>query len=176
MAVVAAEEQLGDLKLYRVPVPVDVNAQGLKQVAFLREENVEGELVYESYCEPRQSRADIRPASMLLETVNDAGHGLGVALPSGSVAIFERSTLGEFLVGEEAIRDYASGQDVELNLSESNQVFATCTWEGNSTGTDVSERWSDMEAVLTNANPHPVTIRVILGSPVSGTFAGFVRA
>ncbi|MDF1833985.1 MAG: hypothetical protein P1U62_03760, partial [Alteraurantiacibacter sp. bin_em_oilr2.035] len=29
MAVMATEEQLGDLKLYRVPVPVDVNAQGM---------------------------------------------------------------------------------------------------------------------------------------------------
>ena len=41
----ASEENLGDLKLYRVPEHVTVAAQSLKQIAFLRGEDVEGRLL-----------------------------------------------------------------------------------------------------------------------------------
>ena len=155
----ATEENLGDLKLYRVPEQVTVAAQSLKQIAFLRRENVEGRLLYTAACSPWTVDDDPRAAGMLLETVNDEDHGLGVALPTGQVALFERG----LLVGEETIRDYASGQDVELTLGESTQVFASCT------RTDADEmkgqRWYPMNATLTNANPAPVVVRLDLGSP-----------
>ncbi len=170
--VMAGEEQLGDLKLYRVPVPVDVNAQGLKQVAFLREEGVEGELVYESDCTPWNWNADPAPARLLLETVNDDEHGLGVALPTGTVSVFERGPRGELLVAEETLRDYASGQDVELSLGESAQVFVTCNHAGAKDPREGGARWMDARATLTNANPHPVTVRVQLGFNSQWRFRG----
>ncbi|MFB0611109.1 DUF4139 domain-containing protein [Aurantiacibacter poecillastricola] len=165
MAVMAGEEQLGDLKLYRVPVPVDVNAQGLKQVAFLREEGVEGELTYEGICRPWDSDERFLPTRILLETVNDEDHGLGVALPSGSVSVFERSPAGELLVAEESLRDYAAGQDVELDLGESAQVFMRCDVEREPSEVEGRRRWWDMVAELTNANPFPVTVRLEIGAP-----------
>ena len=170
--VMAGEEQLGDLKLYRVPVPVDVNAQGLKQVAFLREEGVEGELVYESDCTPWNWNADPAPARLLLETVNDDEHGLGVALPTGTVSVFERGPRGELLVAEETLRDYASGQDVELSLGESAQVFVTCNHAGAKDPREGGARWMDARATLTNANPHPVTVRIQLGFNSQWRFRG----
>ena len=65
-------------------------------------------------------------AAMLLVTVNDQRHGLGMALPGGGIAVFEPSAFGEQLVAEARIRDYAEGQDVELELGHSSQVFAQC--------------------------------------------------
>ncbi len=170
--VMAGEEQLGDLKLYRVPMPVDVNAQGLKQVAFLREEGVEGELVYESDCTPWNWNPDSTPARLLLETVNDKRHGLGVALPTGTVSVFERGPRGELLVAEETLRDYASGQDVELSLGESSQVFVTCNHAGTQDPRDDEARWMDTRATITNANAHPVTVRVQLGFNSQWRFRG----
>ncbi len=173
VAVMAGEEQLGDLKLYRVPVPVDVNAQGLKQVAFLREEGVEGELVYEADCSPwLWDASEPRAARMLLETVNDEDHGLGAALPSGTVSVFERGPRGELLVAEESLRDYASGQDVELSLGASSQVFVGCNYAGDEDPRGNGAKWMDTRATLTNANPHPVTVRLELGSPGQWRFRG----
>jgi len=170
VAVVAGEEQLGDLKLYRVPVPVDVNAQGLKQVAFLREEGVEGVLMYQGECSPWEDSEDYLPTHMLLETVNDDEHGLGMALPTGTVSVFERGALGEFLVAEETLRDYADGQDVELALGESAQVFTRCRNGGNRPTAVEGTRWRDVVADLTNANPHPVTVRLNIGYPSQWEF------
>ncbi|WP_338244253.1 DUF4139 domain-containing protein [Aurantiacibacter hainanensis] len=171
--VVAGEEDLGDLKLYRVPVPVDVNAQGLKQVAFLREEGVEGELVYEGSCLPHMW-GDTRtvPAGMVLETVNDADHGLGVALPTGSVTVFERGPGGELLVAEESLRDYASGQDVELQIGSSAQVFVGCNAPGGQDPRERGKAWTRMQAELSNANPFPVSVRLELGAPSQWRFRG----
>ncbi len=164
--VVAVEEDLGDLKLYRVPVPVNVNAQGLKQVAFLRQEDVEGTLAYEADCSPWRGEGEAVPARMLLETVNDKEHGLGVALPTGAVTVFERGPRGELLVAEETLRDYASGQDVELMLGASSQVFVGCEFRRDDDGEDgggkAADRF-DASATITNANPHDITLRLQLG-------------
>src|SRR5690606_6214214 len=123
----AVEEQLGDLKLYRVPERVTVAAESLKQVAFLDEDKVEGRLLYKAACSPRERHEQAVPAEVLLATVNDKRHGLGAALPMGGITVFEPSAFGDQLVAEQRLRDYAEGQDVEIALGESRQVFAQCT-------------------------------------------------
>ena len=165
----AEEENLGDLKLYRVPERVTVAAKGLKQVAFLDQDQVEGEMVYEAACSPWQSAADPVPAEMRFETVNDRAHGLGVALPMGAVTFYEPSPAGDLFVGEQQLRDHAQGQDVEIALGESVQVFATCERTNEPDGGEI---WSVMRATLTNANPVPVVMRLRLGSPAQWTLRG----
>ena len=169
-AMVAREEDLGDLKLYRVPEPVTVSAKGLKQVAFLDRENVKGELLYEAQCTPwTPNEGEYQPARMLLATVNDVQHGLGVALPTGGITVFEPSPAGDLLVGERQLRDYASGQDVEIEMGQSAQVFAACEGEGASPGSDFPNR---LKLTLRNANPAPVTVRVVVGADARAQFQG----
>src|SRR5690606_40165388 len=72
----AVEEALGDLKLYRVPERVTVSAKGLKQIAFLDKEEVNGRLIYRADCSPDYGRVQSVPTEMLLTTVNDRKHGL----------------------------------------------------------------------------------------------------
>jgi hypothetical protein len=158
----ATEEDLGDLKLYRVPEPVTVAAKGLKQVAFLDKDAVRGKLTYQADCGWWTSGEGPTAAQMRFETVNDAKHGLGVALPMGGITFFEPSSRGDLFVGEQQVRDYASGQDVEIPLGESSQVFATCARVGNG---DPARDWAGLKAMLSNANPHAVTLRLELGSP-----------
>ncbi|RIV78122.1 DUF4139 domain-containing protein [Pelagerythrobacter aerophilus] len=164
-AIMAAEEELGDLKLYRVPEPVTVAAKGLKQVAFLQKDEIEGELIYEIGCAAnRESEEEFRAAQRLLATVNDEAHGLGVALPSGGVAVFEPSSRGPLLVGEERLRDHASGQDVEIALGTSSRVQIACTRTSKHDPASKPEKWVRMEAELANALGHPARLRIRLGS------------
>jgi len=164
-AVMAGEEDLGDLKLYRMPVPVDVAAQSLKQVAFLDKPDVTGRMLYTANCAPGEVNDTAMAAGRRFVTVNDKKHGLGAALPTGSIAFFEPSSFGDMLVGEQTLRDFAEGQDVEIELGASAQVFAQCVALGEWGDDKVRKNWRSMRATLTNANPHDVTIRIYLGLP-----------
>ena len=170
-AMVARQEDLADLKLYRVPEPITVAAKSQKQVAFLDRENVTGRLLYTSECNPWTGDAEARAADILLATVNDDQHGLGVALPTGSLTVLEASPRGDQLVGARTLRDYASGQDVEIGIGQSAQVFATCAVL-NPDFSDGPGARVQMKVALTNANPSPAVIRVILGGAGEGKIAG----
>ncbi len=165
IAVVAAEEQLGDLKLYRVPERMAVAAKGLKQIAFLQRDKVAGHFLYTASCSPGDEGGGPLAAGMLLATRNDEKHGLGVALPMGGITIFEPSSAGDLLVGEENLRDFAVGQDVEISLGDSSQVFAVCDRKGAARSNDAKpgDIYGKMQAVITNANNHPVRIRLRAG-------------
>jgi hypothetical protein len=158
----AVEEALGDLKLYRVPERVTVSAKGLKQVAFLDKDAVRGTLTYQAGCQWWSPYDEASAVEMRFETVNDEKHGLGVAMPMGGITFFEPSPRGDLFVGERQLRDYASGQDVEIPLGASAQVFATCT---RVSGGNPDNGWAGMKATLTNANPYPIRLRLQLGSP-----------
>ncbi|MEP2494708.1 MAG: hypothetical protein ABJH21_09670 [Parasphingorhabdus sp.] len=71
--VVAEQEDLGDLKLYRVPERVMVNAKGQKQVAMIVQPDVSYERIYVA------STADFNEASQavpyILRTINDEKNG-----------------------------------------------------------------------------------------------------
>ena len=164
---IANEENLGDLKLYRVPEPVTVAAMGQKQVAFLDREGVTGRFVYVQDCEPYNERDDddLEPARILFATENEQRRGLGVALPSGGLTLYEPTSTGDLLVAETRLRDFAKGEEIELALAQSAQVFAAC---GAAAGSEVDEdedetKWIPLSAEASNANPAPVTVRFRLG-------------
>ncbi|MFC3101156.1 hypothetical protein [Altererythrobacter lauratis] len=172
----ATEEQLGDLKLYRVPERLTVAAQGLKQIAFLDRDAVRGRYVYEVSCTPWGEMSEFGDTLILFSTVNDREHGLGVALPSGPLALFEPGPAGELLVGQENLRDYASGQDVEFSVGSSAQVMHQCERLTAHDPGDAKGGWTRMRATLTNANPHSVTVRVAAGFPSDWAFRRFGSA
>jgi hypothetical protein len=165
VAMKAREEALGDLKLYRVPEPVTVASQSLKQVAFLDQPRVDGTLFHRGACGPDSDDGNIgQPLSVALwlRTRNDTAHGLGPALPSGKVAVFEPTSAGEMLLGEQDIRDYASGQKVELALANSSNVYLVCGREAKTR--DLTDgRWHGFHALVTNANGHAITLEIGLG-------------
>ena len=170
----ASEENLGDLKLFRVPERVDVSARGMKQVAFLNKDAVKARYLYQAACDPYawiDDESDVpTPASLLLVTKNEEAKGLGIALPQGSMTIYEPTPdslgRGDQLAGNTSLRDYARGQDMELELGRSRQVFARCAAVGRA-GTPRkavdTRQWTAMRASLTNANPHAITLRLQLG-------------
>lgn len=166
----AEEEQLGDLKLYRVPMPVTVAAKGLKQVAFLNRDDVAARYLYRIGCDPYEryeaveSPDELTEAEVLLVTRNEKKTGLGVALPQGGLTVFEPTGYGAKLVAEPSLRDYAVGQDIELSMGESAQVFSQCSYNGRGDPPDEDGRkWRKMRAEISNANAHPIRVRVVLG-------------
>lgn len=169
--VMAGEEDLGDLKLYRIPERVTISAKGMKQVAFLDREDVEGNFLYQAECSPWEADedTDAAPAEIVFRTVNDRDHGLGVAMPSGSIVFFEPTSAGELFVAERNLRDYATGRDVEIGLGDSAQVFARCEMlprsDGEPDDDDWHDRWRTMRVTLTNANPVAADLRLRLGYP-----------
>jgi hypothetical protein len=90
------EEQLGDLKLYRVPVRTDFASRQSKQIRLLDRAAIPVRRIYRAEL-PEASESESgsesdpeisTPASVLLRTRNDAASHLGLPLPSGGIAVF----------------------------------------------------------------------------------------
>lgn len=163
--VTASEENLGDLKLFRVPSRVDVSAKGMKQVAFLNQEAVKGRFLYTFECQRYnwiEDLGDPQNANLLLVTKNEEKKGLGLALPQGAMTLFEPTSRGMQLAATTNLRDFGRGQEVELELGSSAQVFAQCARLKEEDFDNESPKWTKMVTRLTNANPHAVTMRLEL--------------
>ena len=103
-------EDLGDLKLYRVPAPITVAARGQKQVALLVHNAVPVERRYRRPVYPGQ-KLDGAPTAIVLVLKNDKEGGLGVPLPNGSTALYAGRAGERLLLGLGAITDRAVGED-----------------------------------------------------------------
>ena len=109
------EEQLGDLKLYRVPERTTVAGRQSKQVRLLDRAAIPVTFVYRAALDPREARSSFA-AQRVLRTVNDAAHDLGVPLPSGNLAVFASRHGERLLLHESGVRDLAVKEDVEIEL------------------------------------------------------------
>ena len=159
-AVVAIQEELGDLKLYRIPEPVTVAANAQKQVALLVRHNVKVEEVYRIVI-PGGADDALRSARRFLVTYNRPEEGLGLPLPSGSVALFIRREGAPFLTGRGRIDDRAVGDDVEIGLNESPSVGTRTELIAS----DPDGRWHDYRLTVFNDQRRPVRFEAGLGWP-----------
>jgi len=145
----ARQEELGDLKLYRIPEPVTVAANSQKQVAFLEQPAVRVDLVYRSRLSLGSS-GEMDPPNRLLVTRNRSEEGLGMPLPAGSVQLFGPGAR-PILLGEGTIPDRAVGEDVEIDVGEAVGV----TVENEEV--DSGRHWEDH--ILTVRSDHDAPIR-----------------
>jgi hypothetical protein len=123
---VARQEQLGDVKLYRIPEPVTVAANSQKQVALLERPSVRVATVYRSQVTADAAGSD-RPATRVLLTRNRTAEGLGLPLPAGRVALFGNREGRPILLGEGALGDLAIGENVEIAFDQSPAVRTRLT-------------------------------------------------
>jgi hypothetical protein len=150
-AMVVKQEELGDLKLYRVPEPVTVAAKAQKQVALLDKANVPVKLVWQT----RVSGGEAEVVGILVRAKNRAADGLGLPLPAGKIAVYQ----GGMLIGEGGVADKAIGEDIEIDVARSPSVIATAVRQGKGRVT----------LTVTNANPFPVVFEAKLdGDRLSG--------
>jgi hypothetical protein len=152
--VVAQQEDLGDLKLYRIPERMTVNAKGQKQVAMLVQPKSKFRRVYRA--EPigygwHQPMLSLTP---MLIGKNEKLDGLGLPLPSGTGMVFENSAFGSQLIGEIMVKDRAIGDEIELSLPASMAVKVATT--------RISQDKNSMVYTmrLSNANPYPISAEI----------------
>ena len=115
------EEQLGDLKLYRVPERTTVASRQSKQVRLLDREHIPVAILYEDSL-PANAGTDPHPAQRVLRTRNDRDHGLALPLPSGEVASFVSRSGARLLLAEAPLRDVAVDEELEIGLGDSADV------------------------------------------------------
>ncbi|MFN3725010.1 MAG: DUF4139 domain-containing protein [Allosphingosinicella sp.] len=142
-------EELGDLKLFRLPEPVTVAANSQKQVALLVQPRVAVQTVFRSRLDP-SSVDESLPTTRYLVTRNRTAEGLGVTLPAGGVSLFTRAAGRRLLIGQGSVADRAIGDDVEIQLGESSGVRVTVR-EG-----EVGENWANYILTVTNDQARPV--------------------
>ena len=162
--VVAQQEDLGDLKLYRVPERVTVNAKGQKQVAMIVQPNVSYDRIY--VAKASDYGEDSAEVDYILRSRNDVKNGLGVPLPAGNVAVFENSFAGPLLAGEGAIADRAINDEIEVEVGSSVDVRLSVVQLRK---TERKENW---RAILSNARDHPVTVEMEIPYEISGRVKG----
>ena len=146
----AVQEELGDLKLYRIPEPVTVASNSQKQVAFLQQPRVQIALVYRYQGNP-DGIGGPEPARRFLITRNRRDEGLGIPLPAGGVQLFTEGRGRSILIGEGFVRDRAVGEDVEIAIGEAPGVRTAIARDEE---TDKDDRY-----VLTVTNDQAIPIR-----------------
>lgn len=149
---VAEQEDLGDLKLYRVPMAVDINPHMQKQVALLDQHGI----VFESYYAVRLSADDEeeepRPLVRMIRFLNARQNGAGVPMPSGNISIFESAQGESLLLAQGPVRDRAVGEQVKLEAGLSPSVrVSRQSGEGDS-----------RRLILTNAMDRPAPVELEL--------------
>lgn len=128
--VVAEQEDLGDLKLYRIPEPVTVNAKGQKQVAMIVKPGAAFDRLYTASVDTYfngDSGSGSQPMTILFRGENRKEKGLGLPMPQGQVMMFEASDYGPLLAGEAVLADRAVGDVIEMAIGQSSDVRFSVT-------------------------------------------------
>ena len=144
--VMASLEDLGDLKLYRIPEPVTVAANSQKQVAFLQRSGVEISLVHRRTVAAGQLQ-EPQPARRVLVTRNQATEGLGIPLPAGQLRLFAVAGERPILIGQGSLDDRAIGEDVEVEIGDATGIMTRVERTADRTG---------YRLVVTNDRSEPV--------------------
>jgi hypothetical protein len=118
-------EQLGDLKLYRIPATTIASRQS-KQSRLIDKAAVPFTQVYLVDIDANGGDGTDN-ATILLRTKNSLANKLGLPLPSGKVAVFASSARGAAFVGELNSRDYANDEEIEWKFGEAFNVTAKHT-------------------------------------------------
>ncbi|HYD12580.1 MAG TPA: hypothetical protein VEC11_07010 [Allosphingosinicella sp.] len=148
----AVQEELGDLKLYRIPEPVTVAARSQKQVAFLQQPRVRVDTVYRVRMEASYDE-ESDTARRILVTRNRTAEGLGVPLPGGTLQLFARRAGGPILLGEGGVRDHAVGEDVEISLDDAPGIATALVEEERE---DLPDNVEAFRVTVTNDRPEPI--------------------
>ena len=154
-------EDLGDLKLYRVPSLVSVSARGQKQVALLARSGVAFDRRYRLAIYP--GVLPPTPTAIVLATRNTREAGLGIALPSGSTALYAARPDGtRLLLGLGTLDDRTEGETFRIAAGTSRQVMVEQTLGVN---TPTETKANEARLTVTNANPFPVAVELPIGAP-----------
>ncbi|MFV0623374.1 DUF4139 domain-containing protein [Sphingomonas sp. ac-8] len=146
-------EDLGDLKLYRVPERVTVSARGQKQVALLARTGVPFERRYRFTVAAGGTFAP-SPTAVVLAMRNRKDAQLGLPLPAGSTATYAARPDGDrLLLGTGKLSDRAEGERFRIAAGTSTQVLVE----------QASAAPKEATIRVTNATPSAATLDIPIG-------------
>jgi hypothetical protein len=122
------QEQLGDLKLYRVPERASLASRQSKQVRLMDRSGIPVNTIY-GFDFATRALEFTSPAHRLLRTKNSVASHLGLPLPSGMVAVFASYSGDRLLEHESGLRDTAVDEELEIDMGESSDVQVSVTHE-----------------------------------------------
>jgi hypothetical protein len=147
--VMAEREALGDLKLYRIPIPVTVASHSQKQVALLEQPVVKFESIYR-WQSGFGGEANGIAVQRILKMENRKTAGLGLPLPAGGFTLYTKRGDRPFLLGEGQMTDRAEGETIEVALDNAPGIAVIQRQLERKNGEAVTE------LVVTNDQPRPV--------------------
>ena len=157
-AMMAQQEELGDLKLYRIPEPVTVAAKSQKQVALLERDGIKVESIYRQRLYAGAGSA--QPVTRVLTTRNRKEDGLGLPLPAGRVVLFGMGRERPVLIGQGSMRDNSIGEDVEIEVGTATavttQIASGSLPAPNEPVRAVARMPAQWELTVSNAHPYAV--------------------
>lgn len=153
VAMIAQQEELGDLKLYRIPERVTVAAQAQKQVAMIDLPTSDFERFYVAQT---AGVSDWQPMPFLLRGRNSKDKGLGQPLPAGAVAVFETVGERDLLAGNADLADIAIDERIEIPLGQSPDV------QWRLVRVRETRKRQDWRVDLTNARSVPVKVEIVV--------------
>ncbi|HXC10522.1 MAG TPA: hypothetical protein VNV61_16435 [Steroidobacteraceae bacterium] len=159
------QEQLGDLKLYRIPEHTTVASRQSKQVRLMDRGHIPIARVYGADLAADES-ASSAPAHLLLRTVNTMANHLGLPLPSGHIAVFVMSSGEKLLLHESDIQDRAVDEEVEIDLGDSPDVQVTV--EKTAASGPARTQLRAVRADITNARPADIDFELRLQMRAGG--------
>jgi hypothetical protein len=130
------EEQLGDLKLYRVPERTTVGSRQAKQVRLLDRSDVPIE-IYDGADVPADRTLDKVPVRRMVRTRNDLAHHLELPLPSGRVDSFAVRANSPLLLNETSLRDTANDEEVEFDVGGSSDLHVSAVGDREMSRIDI---------------------------------------
>ena len=160
-AKLATQSNLGDYKLYTLPEPITLNPRQTKQVAFLDQKDVAFQRLYvvTADVDDTPDADEDLDLDVVLRLENKIADGLGKPLPSGALSTME--TVGDLptFAGEQAVRDVAVGEPVDLVIGKAMDVRARGRLvEERGLSRDRTRR--TLEFDLANGKTVPVTIEL----------------
>ncbi len=168
-ALMVQQEQLGDLKLYRVPETTDVASHQMKQVRLLDRFGIPVESFYRADVDATTNAlgfpsAASFPARKMLRARNDDEHHLGLPLPAGQIAMTMDRHGEALLLSESPMRDVARDEQLEIDLGNSADVQVQAGYSIIDTSKAPAPSGSSTIGV-SNARARPVVVEIHLLLP-----------
>ena len=123
---VMAEEKVADYHMYTLPRTTDILDRQTKQVSLLNADNVGIQKVYQfnSQLRPASEVKSAKPSVQIVFQNTKENH-LGIALPRGTVRLYQADKKGDLIfVGEDYINHVGNLEEVKLNMGTAFDISA----------------------------------------------------
>jgi hypothetical protein len=150
----ADQSDVGDVKLFTLQHASTIGARSIKQVRFLDDRVLKGELIYRMNY--RDEGRDDEQFSF--RVINDKASGLGEPLPRGRLALFQATRLGRHPLGEVGFKEKAVGELIDIDLPEG--IDNDVDFDDDEVKSDEDGNWTLRRLTVSNDKDVPITAEV----------------